>query len=372
MNNIYDILARLDAIEEGLGRDQERVQQLPALFKPKSASPALAGAYPTLNATRGYLVGEDDARVRQQVEITVSPDDIAVIERASQRMPGAEIFKHIIDEYETVAGIDREGDASLKLRLSSDDRVAIESVVEKFGYSLDETGIFRHIMRELDQQSVGEEEELGTVFEPGIENTAEYRQGHSAARDAKNPHQEGTTAWTRWLKGRMDRIGPKAAQGGFMKNLQEEMTEIEEDMLSKVKKDLTNYLDMLEKKVRVDRDLRDKAVDAVIKGQAEEAEEVDSEPVEEDPTTQDTESEPPPAPQQDVITAESYAVKTVTMEDGVMLEIHGDEGRGFEVRREGRSMPSRFRSLAEAETAIELFRSRRKRLNTDQDYLEER
>jgi hypothetical protein len=56
----------------------------------------------------------------------------------------------------------------------------------------------------------------------------------------------------------------------------------------------------------------------------------------------------------------------------VMLEIHGDEGRGFEVRREGRSMPSRFRSLAEAETAIELFRSRRKRLNTDQDYLEER
>ena len=59
------------------------------------------------------------------------------------------------------------------------------------------------------------------------------------------------------------------------------------------------------------------------------------------------------------------------MEDGV-LEIHGDEGRGFEVRREGRSMPSRFRSLAEAETAIELFRSRRKTLNADQDYLEER
>ena len=274
MNDIHDILARLDAIEEGLGRDQERVQQLPALFKPKSASPALAGVYPTANATRGYLVGE--------------------------------------------------------------------------------------------------EQELGTVFEPGIENTAEYRQGHSAARDAKNPHQEGTTAWTRWLKGRTDRIGPKAAQGGFMKNLQEEMTEIEEDMLSKVKKDLTNYLDMLEKKVRVDRDLRDKAVDAVIKGQAEQDAEVDSEPVEEDPTTQDTESEPPPAPQQDVITAESYAVKTVTMEDGVMLEIHGDEGRGFEVRREGRSMPSRFRSLAEAETAIELFRSRRKTLNADQDYLEER
>jgi hypothetical protein len=52
--------------------------------------------------------------------------------------------------------------------------------------------------------------------------------------------------------------------------LEEAMAEIEEDMLSKVKKDLTTYLDKLEKRVRVDRDLKDKAQDAVQKGQAEE------------------------------------------------------------------------------------------------------
>ena len=52
--------------------------------------------------------------------------------------------------------------------------------------------------------------------------------------------------------------------------LEEAMAEIEEDMLSKVKKDLTTYLDKLEKKVAVSRDLKDKAVDAVEKGQAEE------------------------------------------------------------------------------------------------------
>lgn len=52
--------------------------------------------------------------------------------------------------------------------------------------------------------------------------------------------------------------------------LEEAMAEIEEDMLSKVKKDLTHYLDRLEKKVRVDRALKDKAQDAVQKGQAEE------------------------------------------------------------------------------------------------------
>jgi hypothetical protein len=142
-------------------------------------------------------------------------------------------------------------------------------------------------------------------------------------------------------------------------------------MLSKVKKDLTNYLDMLEKKVRVDRDLRDKAVDAVEKGQAEEDDAVDQEPVGEDPTTQDNEIELPPMPQQDPITAESFAVKTVAMEDGAMLEIHGDVGRGFEIRRQGRSMPSKFLSLEEAEMAIELFRNRRKQIDTDQDYLDE-
>jgi hypothetical protein len=58
--------------------------------------------------------------------------------------------------------------------------------------------------------------------------------------------------------------------------LEEAMAEIEEDMLSKVKKDLTTYLDKLEKKVAVSRDLKDKAVDAVEKGKAEEEiEEID-------------------------------------------------------------------------------------------------
>ena len=52
--------------------------------------------------------------------------------------------------------------------------------------------------------------------------------------------------------------------------LEEAMAEIEEDMISKVKKDLTTYLDKLEKKVSISRDLKDKAVDAVEKGRAEE------------------------------------------------------------------------------------------------------
>ena len=52
--------------------------------------------------------------------------------------------------------------------------------------------------------------------------------------------------------------------------LEEAMAEIEEDMLSKVKKDLTQYLDRLEKKVSIDRELKDKALDAVQQRQPEE------------------------------------------------------------------------------------------------------
>jgi hypothetical protein len=52
-HDIYQILENLDAA-------QRSVKQLPALFKPKDTSPQLSGPYPGVNATLGYLVGEDE------------------------------------------------------------------------------------------------------------------------------------------------------------------------------------------------------------------------------------------------------------------------------------------------------------------------
>ena len=54
--------------------------------------------------------------------------------------------------------------------------------------------------------------------------------------------------------------------------LEEAIAEIEEDMISKVKKDLTKYLDHLEKKGRVSNELKNKARDAVERGEVEEDE----------------------------------------------------------------------------------------------------
>jgi hypothetical protein len=158
------------------------------------------------------------------------------------------------------------------------------------------------------------------------------------------------------------------AVGANESRLAEVMGEIEEDMLSKVKKDLTHYLDKLEKKVAVSRDLKDKALDAVHKRRAEEDQ------VEEDPTTQDPVEVPPQAPEQEPTLPESAPVSVYEMDDGSVLECWGDDDTGYEIRNNGRAMPSKFRSRDHANMAVELFRQRRKQqmANSDQDYIEEK
>ena len=170
--------------------------------------------------------------------------------------------------------------------------------------------------------------------------------------------------------------------------LDEAMIDIEEDMVGKVKRDLTHYLDQLqqkisddgqrdrsdkpidklEKKQRIDRDLKDKAIDAVAKRKAEEGNELD-----EDPTEQEIGVETPPPPMQDPQLPES-AVKSYAMEDGTTLECWGDQARGFELRRGSRKLPTRFRNMDDTDMAVKLFQKRKaaQDQDLDQDYIQER
>jgi hypothetical protein len=167
--------------------------------------------------------------------------------------------------------------------------------------------------------------------------------------------------------------------------LEEAMAEIEEDMISKVKKDLTTYLDKLEKKVSIDRELKDKAVDAVEKGQAEEEveEEIDTDPAAihgpSDPLDSETghsiemgvadklaAPQTPQAPQ-----------ATFEMADGKSMDCYGDDDTGYELRHGGKALPSRFRSLDDAGMAVKLYQARKQKQqrpeqDLSQDYIEER
>ena len=161
---------------------------------------------------------------------------------------------------------------------------------------------------------------------------------------------------------------------------------VEEDVLDKVKSSFVDYLKSIEDKYR-DSHLKDKKHkdtdlqakdktdrDLVAKENCEiDPPEFDSE-VEEDselgsalsgeiPATQ-------PAGEPGVSMKEAAAVKTVANESG-LWEMHGDNHSGFEIRHGNRKLPTRFKTLDEAELALEMFNSRCKKRDEAADYIDE-
>lgn len=147
----------------------------------------------------------------------------------------------------------------------------------------------------------------------------------------------------------------------------------EEKLLDQVKKSLTDYLSSIEDKYKddsiskraKDRDLGERAKDRDLV-----AKELDEDPTEEEPANTD---QVPTTPVQNTTYSEPSpsAIKTYTMEDGRMCEIHGDEATGFEIRHGNRSMPSRFKTIDEASLALEMYRARCRAQNQSNDYIDE-
>jgi hypothetical protein len=150
--------------------------------------------------------------------------------------------------------------------------------------------------------------------------------------------------------------------------LEEAMQEVEEDMLSKVKRTFVDYLERLEDNNKIDGHLVRKAKDELDIANDPDPE---NEEIEEDPTQQDLDIVPPQAPVQEPVMAEA-PVKTYAMEDGSMLECWGDEKRGFEIRNGGRSLPTRFRNVDDADMAVKIFQKRNRQPQGNQDYIEEK
>ena len=151
------------------------------------------------------------------------------------------------------------------------------------------------------------------------------------------------------------------------------MSEIDEDMLSRVKQDLGQYLDYLEAKKDDDIDNKKKRL---VRQAAQKVQ--DRNPARAGNQDEYSETEEPmlsgTAMMSPVSVGESdQPVKVMQLEDGSCLECYGNDDRGFEIRLGGRVLPSRFRTLDEAEMAVEMFRAHRRGLPQDpsDDYLEE-
>ena len=170
--------------------------------------------------------------------------------------------------------------------------------------------------------------------------------------------------------------GAAEAREPARNSLEEAMQEVEEDMLSKVRKDLNNYLVKLEKTVKIDRDLADKAKDAVQRHAAEEDIEEDDYELTDPSTVHGIEDKVDTAlgnPQQ--------PVKVMELDDGNTFEIHERGTDEYEIQHRGHSLPSRFKSPEEASIAVDLFRAHRNRKmqsapaarqEFSQDYIEEK
>lgn len=149
----------------------------------------------------------------------------------------------------------------------------------------------------------------------------------------------------------------------------------EEKLLDKVKKSFVDYIETVEERLgkKVDRDLSNKPADHELGTKASDKDlvaKVAEDPTEELPANTD---EVPTAPviEPTYSVSSPGSVKTYTMEDGRALEIFGEEASGFEIRHGNRSMPSRFKTLDEAEIACKMYEARYRRTLGSQDYVDE-
>jgi hypothetical protein len=152
------------------------------------------------------------------------------------------------------------------------------------------------------------------------------------------------------------------------------MSEIDEDLLSRVKQDLGQYLDYLEAKK--DDEIDDKKK-RLVRQAAQQVQ--DRNPAKSGDQDEYSETEEPmmsgTAMMSPVSMGESHKpVKIIQLEDGSCLECYGDDDSGFEIRHGDRVLPSRFQSMADAEMAVNMFRAHRggQPQDSSDDYLEEK
>jgi len=161
---------------------------------------------------------------------------------------------------------------------------------------------------------------------------------------------------------------------GGSESVENDETAVAEDVLDKVKKSFADYLSNIADEIKQDTDLKAKTTtDSDIKEKNKQDRDLVAK------KNEDTEigaalsgeipAEQPPG-EEGVSMKETVAVKTVTNESG-LWEMHGDKHTGFEIRHGNRKLPTRFKTLDEAEMALEMFNARQRKRDEASDYIDE-
>ena len=178
------------------------------------------------------------------------------------------------------------------------------------------------------------------------------------------------------LTAKTDPKNPMAGKlvGGCEESEELDETAVAEDVLDKVKKSFADYLSNIADEIKQDTDLKDKKQDDTdIKAKDTKDRTLVAKQTEDSEMGSALSGEIPaeqPAGEPGVSMKENTAVKTVTNECG-LWEMHGDEHSGFEIRHGNRKLPTRFKTLDEAELALEMFNLRQRKRSEAADYIDE-
>jgi len=164
---------------------------------------------------------------------------------------------------------------------------------------------------------------------------------------------------------------------GGSESVEHDETAVAEDVLDRVKKSFADYLSNIADEIKQDSDLKAKTTtDSDIKEKNKQDRDLVAKQTEEVDTTElgaalsgVVPAEQPPG-EEGVSMKETAAVKTVTNDCG-LWEMHGDKHSGFEIRHGNRKLPTRFKTLDEAEMALEMFNARQRRRDEAADYIDE-
>lgn len=152
--------------------------------------------------------------------------------------------------------------------------------------------------------------------------------GHRAGQDETAcPYKPGTAEHAQWMAGYEE---AQAQPRHYDESIKEDITK--EDIISKLKDRLGDYLSDISKEIKKDPDLIDKLA-----------------------TKAPSDQMGPP-------------VKTVTTYDGHEIQIHGNEDDGFRISIKNKTANSKFKNLDEAVMACEMYCAQRR---GSQDYLDE-
>ena len=161
---------------------------------------------------------------------------------------------------------------------------------------------------------------------------------------------------------------------GGSESVERDETAVAEDVLDKVKKSFADYLSNIADEIKQDTDLKDKKQDDTdIKAKDTKDRTLVAKQTEDSEMGSALSGEIPaeqPAGEPGVSMKENTAVKTVANECG-LWEVHGNEPSGFEIRRGDRCLPTRFKTLDEAEMALEMFNARQRKRDEAADYIDE-